>query len=241
MISSFANLAGETGMSLRIAPFIFSRIAGISNAGQASASTREPPAPNVAPIRERRRYFRIEDEIVLFLRQVTPEQICLDDALDSHPLDAFSLSARLDLLTQEARMPLRRIARDQPELAEYLKILERKIELIARALLEKESDMADRSANRVSLSASGLAFDAEIGFERGALLELKMLLPPALVGVIAFGKVVYCSRNPDDAARPYRVAVDFIGIKEQDRELLIRHVIRKQSNQLRNHKQRKKD
>lgn len=241
MINLFAHFEGGTGMSLRIAPFIFSRIVGISDRGSAPQDPQEPQEPVQEPAKERRRYFRIEDEIVLFLRQVTPEQACLNESLDDYPLDAFSLSARLDLLSQEARSPLRRIAREQPELAEYLKLLDRKIELIARALLEKESDIADRHANRVNLSASGLAFDAEIGFEPGALLELKMLLPPALMGVVAFGEVVYCNRNPDESARPYRVAVDFVGIKEQDRELLIRHVVRKQSNQLRDHKRHKTD
>jgi hypothetical protein len=187
---------------------------------------------------ERRRYFRIEDEVILFLREVTAEQLPKGDVFEDHPLDAFSLSARLDLLSQEARIPLRRIAREQPDLLDYLKIVERKIDLIARALLEKESDLVEQSANRVSLSASGIAFDADMGFSQGALLELKMVLSPALVGVVAFGKVVHCRHSRDNPERPYRIGVDFIDIKEQDREALIRHVIRKQSLQLRSHKQR---
>jgi hypothetical protein len=121
--------------------------------------------------------------------------------------------------------------------ADFLKILEQKIDLVARALLSSETDMASQRTSHVSLSASGLAFDVDTGFNVGDVLELKMILPPALVGIIAFGRVVYCKQNRDEVLPPFHVAVDFIGLRERDRELLIRHIVKKQLQQLRDKKQ----
>ena len=44
----------------------------------------------------------------------------------------------------------------------------------------------------VRLDGIGLAFVSEGGFDLGSTLELKMVLPPALVGLIAYGRVVSC-------------------------------------------------
>ncbi|HUL12106.1 MAG TPA: PilZ domain-containing protein [Methylococcaceae bacterium] len=188
-------------------------------------------------INERRRYFRIDDDIILFPREVAADQVPQGETFQEHALDSFSLSSRLDLLTVESRSHLRRIERDHPAVADFLKILEQKIDLVARALLSSETDMASQRTSHVSLSASGLAFDVDTGFNVGDVLELKMILPPALVGIIAFGRVVYCKQNRDEVLPPFHVAVDFIGLRERDRELLIRHIVKKQLQQLRDKKQ----
>jgi hypothetical protein len=185
---------------------------------------------------ERRRYFRIEDNIVLFYREIDTRDTA-EPPVDSEPaLDSFALSAELDLLTLESHGLLRRIERDYPGVAEYLQILEQKIDLIARALLASDSELNRQPTRRVSLSASGLAFEADEGFTLGTLLDLRMVLPPTLVGVRAQGRVVYSQQSRGEFP-VYHVAVDFVGLAEKDRELLIRHVVRKQMRQLRDRKQ----
>jgi len=188
-------------------------------------------------INERRRYFRIQDEIILFFREIAADQVPDGETFQEYALDSFSLSSRLDLLTLESRSQMRKIERDYPEVADFLKTLEQKIELIARALLSSETNLASQPTSHVSLSASGLAFDADAGFKLGGVLELKMILPPALVGIIAYGRVVYCKQNMNENLPPFHIAVDFIGLRERDRELLIRHVVKKQLQQLRDKKQ----
>jgi len=185
---------------------------------------------------ERRRYFRIDDEIILFFREIPADQVPQGETFQEHAVDPFSLSSRLDLLTVESRAHLRRIERDYPAVADFLKVLEQKIDLIVQALLSSETDLASQPTSRVSLSASGLAFDSGTGFKVASVLELKMILPPALVGITAYGRVVYCKQNRDEKLPPFHTAVDFIGLRERDRELLIRHVVKKQLQQLRDKK-----
>lgn len=187
--------------------------------------------------KERRRYFRIEDEIILFFREIAPDDIPVNRSPPDFPLDSFALSAGLDLLTQESRKLLRKIERDSPDIGDFLKILERKIDLVGRAFLSYEANLPEQTAQRVSLSASGLSFDAEDPYVPGKVLELKMVLQPNWVGLIAYGRIVYCKKNDAGSELPYQISVDFVGLCDSDRELLIRHVVRRQLHQLRNKKQ----
>ncbi len=68
-----------------------------------------------------------------------------------------------------------------------------------------------------------------VDFPEGVLLELKMTLPPSLTSIVAYGRVV--DSMPHDESEPgsFSMGVDFIRLKEQDRETLIKHVARRQA------------
>lgn len=185
---------------------------------------------------ERRRYFRIDDEIVLSYQRVQNHEVPEQNAFREHEPDVFGLASHLELLSVESASLLRRIEREDPVLGDYLRLQEQKIDLIVRAMLANEEEFRLSPAQRVNLSAAGLSFLCADEFAAGAVLELKLILPPALIGIRAYGRVVYC-RYRGSEAPSYQVGVDFIGLKDQDRDLLIRHIIKKQSQQLREHRQ----
>lgn len=182
---------------------------------------------------ERRRYFRIEDEIILVYRPVPLEEVPEPEQFQSRFGDHLSLPSTLEYLSRESQVPLRLIQRDYPEVAKYLEILERKIQLLAQAFMISHHHLIDQPTCKVNLSASGIAFDAEQAIAQGQVLELKLVIPPALVGILTFGKVIYC--QPGDGR--YRVGVDFLALRDQDREFLIRHIIKRQLSLLREQRQ----
>jgi len=184
---------------------------------------------------ERRRFFRVEDEIVLVYRSVSPEDVPDPADFPGHMADHFSITSTLEFLSQESQAQLRRIQREHPEVADFLQILERKIEVLAQALVISNNQLVDQPTRKVNLSASGIAFETDQALQEGEMLELKMVVPPALVGIVTFGRVVYCHRNEDGQGQ--RVGVDFLSMREQDREFLIRHVVKKQLKLLREQKQ----
>jgi hypothetical protein len=56
--------------------------------------------------------------------------------------------------------------------------------------------------------------------------------------VVACGKVVYCKKSQSDEGRhPFTIGVDYVNIKDQDRELLIKHVVKRQLQQIRENKE----
>ena len=55
-----------------------------------------------------------------------------------------------------------------------------------------------------------------------------MLLPDN-AGLLAFGEVINCEKHQDG----YLIRVDFTYMRDEDRDLLIRHIMRKQGEMLR--------
>jgi hypothetical protein len=185
---------------------------------------------------ERRRYFRVEDEIILFVRDSGVGDANNHDHDSMASSDVFTLTAALARLTADSRGYLRRVERQDPDVAEFLKMLEHKIDCVARTLLNSEIARCEQSVRKVNLSASGAAFSADWPYAVGSVLELNMVLPTTWLAVSTKGRVVYCEKNESDADTPYRLAVDFIDLSEADQNSIARHVIQKQARQLRDRK-----
>lgn len=185
---------------------------------------------------ERRRFFRIRDEIILFFSLCDEEDTLNAGGLKQEVVGGFSLSTALNHLTEEARMHMKIVEKDNPDIAACLKVLGKKIDLISHTVLMSDLAVSSQSAQEVDLSASGLAFVSELAMETGTVLELKMILPPALIATVVYGRVVHCKKRGDSSELEFgfKVGVEFIGLSETDRELLIRHIVKKQMKQLRN-------
>lgn len=184
---------------------------------------------------ERRRFFRIDDDINLYYRVIDAKSV--NDMSHVRPdiLGSCSLSTALDMLTQEAKVTMRRIESRDPEIADYLKVLNNKIDLIAQALVLQGADFGEKKPRNVNLSASGLAFDNEEALNIGDYLEIKMVLSSLVAVILVYARVVYCKENADQQYNklPFLISVDYVNIQEQDRELLIRHIVRRQMQQIR--------
>lgn len=186
---------------------------------------------------DRRRYFRVDDEVNLFYEKVTDKYNLDESYLSNNLLSAYSLNVAMDILSQEANLILRKLERNEPEIVEYLRVMDEKIDLIARSVVIQGSDFNKKNTRNVNLSAAGLAFDCEERLQVGQHLEIKMLLASSMAVIITIGRVVNCRENSADNVQfPYLVGVDYIEMREQDREQLIKHVVKKQMQQLRDKK-----
>lgn len=187
---------------------------------------------------ERRRYFRINDEIVLYFRECNAGEIPDHDGFGQQIGDAFSLTASLNHLGEETRQQLRMLEKSQPDVAAYLKVLDQKINLLAKSVLMNDMGLSSEETRHVNLSASGLAFWCDRAIDCGSMLELKMILPPSLVAIATYGKVVHCNQDTEspDSKVPYYIGVELYDIDDNDREILIRHIVKKQMVQLRGKK-----
>lgn len=191
--------------------------------------------PNTLAVNERRSYFRIEDSLNLSYHEVPPEVLeerlqKLEQGVDTN----FTVVSSLASISQQMTSLLHKIQADSPDIAKYLKGLDRKIELLGRTLLATESNLAEQHAHPVNLSASGMAFKSKDPAEPGAILELKLLLYPCLAGILAYGEVVGCDALEEaESGFSYCIRVNFTHLRESDRDVLIRHVIQRQTDQLR--------
>jgi hypothetical protein len=187
---------------------------------------------------ERRQYFRVKDSVRLEYQQVSRE--AFEQMVESRPQevhDEFTVIGSMQAITQEMSGVLRKVESQMPDIARYLKSLDRKVDLLARALLNQDEDISRQTVKTVDLSASGISFDAPEPLQVGSLLELKLLLLPDYVGMLIYGEVVGCDPLPSDESG-FCARVNFTHLREEDQDLLIRHVLQRQGEYLRRRRDR---
>ncbi len=185
---------------------------------------------------DRRSYFRIDDSVRLSLRRVPAEQLAARlDRLEQDLAGNFTVMSSLAAITSQMAIGLRRIENRDPDVAAYLRAIDQKIEVIGRAFIAQEPELMAEAAVPVNLSAGGMCAGVDEPYEAGTSLEIRMLLFPSFTGLMIYGTVVNSTPAEDDSGPGYRhlARIEFTHIREQDRDLLIRHLLRRQSAQLR--------
>lgn len=183
---------------------------------------------------DRREYFRVNDSIRVGMRVVPDDRVDrVEELLQEANASGFTVMASMAGINAELAISMRRIEQSDPDVATYLKALDNKIDILGRALTAQVSRLTGEEATPVNLSAGGLGMRSEECYTQGQTLEVRMLLFPSLTGVVAFAKVVECEPAPADAGGGFKLRLAFTHLREQDRDILIRHALRCQSNALR--------
>ena len=180
---------------------------------------------------ERRDFFRIEDHVVLNYRRVPQGQ--LPQPLQHLEDNGFSLAATFAGISQRTRSLQQQVRQDSPATADYLKALEQKVDMLAQVLMLREMELDEQETREVNLSAGGMEFRTKEALEPGNWLEIKFVVFPDRLGILAGCRVVRCERDTGCWQHPYRVAVEFTHIRESDRQLIVRHVLSRQSQRIR--------
>jgi len=184
---------------------------------------------------ERRRFFRIDDNVSLAYRLI--DQATADKGLQAagHFSSNHSLAATMDVLSQEALLIMQRMAGNNKDCLELYKVLDAKINAVAQAIMFVGSNVNAQNCQDVNLSASGIAFHHNQAMDIGQNLAIEIYLPTTLALIQIFGQVVDCRLGESPSLEPehYQISVDFTHIREEDQELLIKHVVRVQWQQLR--------
>lgn len=193
--------------------------------------------PQTQGAEERRHFFRIDDTVRLSLRAVPPEELdSRFEQLDHDLVGNFTVMSSLAAITAQMTMELRRIENRDPDLAAYLRAIDQKIEVIGRAFITQEPEFHAEHAMPVNLSAGGMSAGVDEAYSPGTPLEIRMLLFPSFTGLMIYGTVIETIPAPEHDEGPcykHLTRVEFTHIRESDRELLIRHLLRRQSQQLR--------
>ena len=200
--------------------------------------------PQTKTGKDRRSFFRIDDTVRLSLRRVPPEELeARLDRLEHDLAGNFTVLSSLAAITAQMTAGLRRIENRDQDLAAYLRAIDQKIEVIGRAFIASEPELVAEAAVPVNLSAGGMCAGVDEHYEPGTDIEIRMLLFPSFNGLMIYGTVVECNpANDEESSDGYQhlARIEFSHIREQDRELLIRHLLRRQSDQLRD-RQEKED
>ncbi len=178
---------------------------------------------------ERRRYFRIEDQVSLQTRLINPADLeceLKDFWVDRHQ---FFIRNEFNHNLNEHMADFRAIQAKMPELARYLGVLEGQIEHLTRALIPEQAPTLNQDV-QVSLSAQGISFTTDEVFKPVDVVELGLTLQPSHQELVIFARVVLVEDTEDTGldGGQYRVSLDFEFIHDVDREILVKHIHQKQ-------------
>ncbi len=177
---------------------------------------------------ERRRYYRIEDLVSLQANVVKADE--LEKKLEEFRLNRnqFSIHNSFNHNIEEQLADLQIIEDKIPELARYLKGLQRQVDRLTAAALPGQASLQQKQKN-VSLSAQGISFFTDGDFKPVDVVELKLQLMPSAQQLLIYSRVVLVEDNEDDSkAGKFRVSLDFEHIHDADREILIKHIHNRQ-------------
>lgn len=181
---------------------------------------------NISNNDERRDFFRIEDEVYLELESISADEYQLaPEVLDNLHNDSFSLSADFATLNNSLHPVLNNIKQIHPDIAQYLELLNNKIDSLGELLLHKSSAYDESKRIKANISASGIMFESESIYKEGDLLRLEIVLFPEKIGVLIFGKVIKTSESTN---QKQNVSIEFEHIRNEDQELMIKHNLNKQ-------------
>ncbi|WP_371229421.1 PilZ domain-containing protein [Pseudomonas sp. QE6] len=173
---------------------------------------------------DRREYYRIEDTLALEFRPLREDEIQSGEVLQDDSA-LFNLLSDLHLTDFESQHLLRHInERDRP-LASYLKVINKRIDLIAQALTQSLLREIG-PARPVTLSEGGIDFRDAQPLPVGQDLALKIILLPQGLGLLLRAKVTHCRQEPEGG---YEIGTEFETLSDAQRQLLARHILQRQA------------
>lgn len=181
---------------------------------------------------ERRRFYRVDDELMLAWRPLDATEVhefrrgSVRSRMKQESLQqlVFHLDSKLESLS-EALLAV------DPAVREAIDILDRKLTLIERMVSQTRPESPDADAEYqltpVNLSAGGIGMDVERPLTRGAFVAIDMIMLPEYEQLELVGQVVLCKEHPTPGQ--WSVAIDFVQLREVERDRLAAHIARRQT------------
>lgn len=182
---------------------------------------------------ERRRHFRVQDQILLDYQIVTEADVRGAvrhfELVDPTELSVTTSLRRLEIELQSA---LGKLSNKHGELMRCLDLLNSKINALAAvmpAASKQDQALLNRDVCDCSLSASGVAFTCREALPLDAKVRLRMVVLPDYFHVTAYGEVVRVTdiADPEDGFT-HVVGVHFLHILDRYRDALARRSLQRE-------------
>ena len=182
---------------------------------------------NKASKNERRKYFRIDDIVLLSYRVVPWSDVSSGQKqFSTLPIHKLTFKANLDRISRELQPLYNVIKSSSPGIAQYLASLDKKINLLTEYLLEDNDAENVMKPYQINIGAGGFSFITDEYVAAGSMLELQMKLQPENMTIFSYARVMSCQRQQDSPEQQsYKSAVEFEFMDDDVRDLIARHVL----------------
>ena len=180
---------------------------------------------------ERRRYFRIEDTVRVAYEVVTESEASRRE--EEMARTDYAAPNRLQQTERHLQLLIDKLRVQNPEYAEAIELLNIKFNCLKETGATERGGYRSKSeVKKVSISACGISFDEDDRFDVGAKLYMDLILLPTDFHIHTLGKVVDCLPH-GEATGEWVVRVDFYGLRSEDEEFLVQHIVKRQARLLR--------
>ena len=179
---------------------------------------------------ERRAWFRIDDNARLVYRTRSADEIVdIRGRMAGGQYHPFGVRGEIAFLNAEISRLRSGLGGCDPGLLKLLDAMNTKLDALF-TLIGKEQGSGDLSGSvtEVNIGAGGLAFSVDVSPGEARYLEMLIYLEPGNATVTALAEIVGC----EETGKGYRLSANFIEISDADRDVLVKHVLRKQANRL---------
>ncbi|OZG73688.1 PilZ domain-containing protein [Hahella sp. CCB-MM4] len=177
----------------------------------------------------RRDFFRIKDRGLI-------EYVLYDNIAPGfeqffrHPV-YFELINELQALDVEFQHMLSHIPDSERTAAALIKILNKKIDLIARTVTMVETNISDDSIQEMDISEGGMAFCTSTELKVGQKMAIKFTAVPAYLSIASLAEVISCDSiayEDEDSGHSsrFQVRVNFVDMDEHQRQLIARYILK---------------
>jgi hypothetical protein len=139
----------------------------------------------------------------------------------------FRMASDMATLDQAALRPLQALSGVAGQLVEYLNHQAQKIDLLMGYILNQQVQ-EENHFKGISFGGGGITFTSETIFNIADYVELKVFIQDDNCAVYCYGEIIEISQNEESPL--YKVIFHFI--RDEDREILVRASLHKQSEQL---------
>lgn len=177
---------------------------------------------------ERRRFFRLDDEVVLDFQVFSPEEL---SELTQH---TSQVKTELQEIEQELGALIYQLKSQNPQVSRLAELLNQKLNLLAQSgqqTTQQRALSSSEARTRINLSACGMAFNTAEALDANHHLMLNMQLKPSNTVLELRGRVISVSPSGEEN-KPHHVRVNFEGLTEAEQELLIQHLFQLQNRNL---------
>lgn len=177
---------------------------------------------------DRREYYRIEDTIALEIRPLSAHEATGQEVLQDEST-LFNLLSELHLSEFESQHLLRQISERDRTMAAYLKVLNKRIDLLGQVVAQTVLDKFDEPQH-VVLSEGGIEFEHHLAYPPDSHLAIKLLLMPQALGLLLRAKVTNCE---PEGFGTFKIGTEFESPTDAQRQLLARYILQKQAQERR--------
>ncbi len=174
---------------------------------------------------ERRSFFRVDGEVSFDFKSVdtlTVEDSSPDSLFSEMP--GTGLFNDFRVIDAESSQLLHQISEKDRQISDYLSSINRKVDLLARQLVNLQQGKQPSSTRQINLSEGGLAFNADKPLYKGSFIGLRLVFASNYVAVAVFAKIIRCEASKNG----HQIAAKFHNMTESQRQIISKQIMQAQ-------------